>query len=154
MSEYYDDYGEGVDLKKTIKDSVKEFVQESQQEQAQRQAQEQQKEAQSMIEDACKEAGISVDYFNQFVGDKDVFQRQVKKLASKAAQAKGRKPKHQESVQGDFYKTSQPASVMGRTGRDFKERWSKGNQRSGTDAEVMDMLTDMIGNDPTFNTTK
>ena len=103
-----------------------------------------------MIEDACKEAGISVDYFNKFIGDKEVFKNQLREVASKAARAKGRKPKHKES--DDFLKTSQPTSVMGRTGRDFREKWAKGSQRTGTDAEVLDMLTDMIGNDPAFKT--
>jgi hypothetical protein len=105
-----------------------------------------------MIEEACKEVGISVDYFNEFVMDKNVFQDHVRQVASRAAKAKGRKPKQKEPTADPAFQTSKPTSTMGRHPRDWKEKWGKGAERSGTDAEVLDMLTDMIGNDPAFKT--
>ena len=115
------------------------------------------------------EAGLSTEDFNHLVSQdpnftRNAFRESVRNYVGKFAGRKGQKTgKTKETAKDDFFETSKPvkpASVMGMgrrhaDNRPFAEKWKKGEQRSGTSAEVLDMLTDMIdGDDPAFKVTR
>jgi hypothetical protein len=142
MDDYYDDGS--IDIKRVVKESIKELSQEHAQEQAQAQAANQQKEMQSVIEGACAEAGISIEQFNQFIGDRDVFKSHVKNVAKQAASVKRdskgrfvkRKTTHQE----------QPSQVG--LGRRYEGKRFDPAKNEGTDQDMANMVKDFLGDDP------